>query len=142
MKGIKMSDCKFYVDEAKRTVVCVVPRTHNMVAQFLHDSCEFNDVWFGGSRLRDKIEMPKSFSGKAVCSPDDEWNEEIGKKLAFKRAKEKVYTSFFKRASTYVNTIDRRLNEMITRFNDFGAKLDENQKKLTDELEFVFTEKE
>ena len=142
MKGIKMSDCKFYVDEAKRTVVCVVPRTRNMVAQFLSDSCNFRDVRFGGFGLQSKILMPNSFTGKAICSPDDEWNVDIGKKLAFKRAKEKVYTSFFKRASTYVNAIDRRLNEMITRFNDFGAKLDENQKKLAEELESVFGEGE
>ena len=25
MEGIRMSDCKFYVNEAERTVVCVIP---------------------------------------------------------------------------------------------------------------------
>ena len=38
MNGVKMSDCRFYVNEEKRTVVCVIPNTQNMVIDFILDN--------------------------------------------------------------------------------------------------------
>ena len=35
MKGIKMSDCRFYVNEKERTVVCVIPDTDHMVLDYI-----------------------------------------------------------------------------------------------------------
>lgn len=136
MKGIKMSDCRFYVNEAERTVVCVIPQfveegnwrkfTRNMVTDFIYDNFSFREMDFRYSMnpaFVDELEMPNTFIGKAVCSPDDKWDEEIGKMIAFSRAKDKCYKSFFKRANRFVQTIDRRLGDMIEKFNDFGMKL-------------------
>ena len=142
MNGIKMSDCKFYVNEAERTVICVIPKritrgdyytdTEDMLMDFITDNFNFADVDIGEAIFmsRKLYRMPKSFMGKAVCAKDDEWDEELGKMIAFSRAKDKCYRSFFKRANVLVNTIDRRLNDMITMFNDFGLKLENNREML------------
>lgn len=140
MKGIKMSDCRFYVNEAERTVVCVIPQfveegnwrkfTSDMVDDFIGDNFRFPEIDFYyalESKLKDELKMPYTFMGKAVCSPDDEWNEEVGKMIAFSRAKDKCYKSFFKRANHFVQTIDRRLGDMIEKFNDFGMKLEDKR---------------
>lgn len=140
MKGIKMSDCRFYVNEAERTVVCVIPQfveegnwrrfTSDMVTDFIEDNFRFPEIDFHyslESKLKDELKMPNTFMGKAVCSPDDEWNEEVGKMIAFSRAKDKCYKSFFKRANRFVQTIDRRLGDMIEQFNDFGMKLEDKR---------------
>ena len=134
MNGIKMSDCKFYVDEEARTVVCVIPDTSDMVEDFIDEHFDFKELnfsiitcWGWG---HDKLTMPHSFMGKAVCAPEDEWNEETGRMIAFSRAKDKCYKSFFKRANLYVQAIDRRLGDMITQFNDFGMKLDGKREAL------------
>ena len=140
MNGIKMSNCRFYVNEAERTVVCVIPQfveegnwrkfTSDMVTDFIQDNFMFPEIDFNyslESKLIDELKMPSTFMGKAVCSPDDEWNEEIGKLIAFSRAKDKCYKSFFKRANHFVQTIDRRLGEMIEKFNDFGMKLEDKR---------------
>jgi len=132
-----MSDCKFYVNEAERTVVCVIPKfveeenwrkfTSDMVTDFIEDNFRFPEIDFHyslESKLKDKLEMPSTFVGKAVCSPEDEWDEETGKLIAFSKAKDKCYQSFFKRANLFVQTIDRRLGDMIETFNDFGLKLE------------------
>jgi hypothetical protein len=79
--------------------------------------------------------MPVSFMGKAVCAPEDEWNEETGRLIAFSRAKDKCYKSFFKRANLLVQTVDRRLGDMITTFNDFGLKLDSKREALQKVIE-------
>lgn len=137
MNGIKMSDCKFYVNEEEKTVVCVIPDTAFMLNDFVNENFKFSDfdineaLWCG---CRSYL-MPCSFMGKAVCSADDEWNEELGKMIAFSRAKDKCYRSFFKRANALINTIDKRLNEMINVFNNMGDKLYAKREKLEHMIE-------
>ena len=147
MNGIKMSDCKFYVNEAERTVICVIPKritrgdyytdTEDMLMDFITDNFNFADFDIGEAIFmsRKLYRMPKSFMGKAVCAKDDEWNEELGKMIAFSRAKDKCYRSFFKRANTLVNVIDRRLNDMMTMFNEMGDKLNDKREKLEHMIE-------
>ena len=35
MNGIKMSDCRFYVNEEERTVICVIPNTRCMLLNWV-----------------------------------------------------------------------------------------------------------
>lgn len=136
MKGIKMSDCRFYVDETARVVVCVIPNTEEMVRDFIYEHFEYPDFDFCAyGKLRMNLKMPYSFMGKAVCAPEDEWDEELGKMIAFAKAKDKCYKSFFKRANMYVQSVDRRLGDMINTFNDFGLKLETKREALEKSIE-------
>ena len=138
MNGIKMSECKFYVDEEARTVICVIPQTEHMVLDFIWEHFDWPDVNLSDAidyRMRRDIRMPKSFMGKAVCAAEDEWNEETGRMIAFSRAKDKCYKSFFKRANKFVQTVDRRLGDMIELFNDFGLKLEGKRTALQDQID-------
>lgn len=137
MNSIRMSDCKFYVNKEKRTVVCKIPAywtradgeevsTEYMVMDFIKENCLYPDFdiryaicW----KLEEKIQMPRYFIGKAVCADEDEWNEDTGKLIAFHRAKDKCYKAFFKRANLIVQTMDGRLGDLITAFNKFGKQL-------------------
>ncbi len=138
MNGIKMSDCKFYVDEDARVVVCVIPNANDMVIDFVREHFRWDDVDMDYAidyHFEPKLQMPRSFMGKAVCAAEDEWNEELGRKIAFSRAKDKCYKSFFKRANLLVQTYDRRLGDMIETFNDFGLKLDSKREALQKVIE-------
>ena len=138
MNGIKMSDCKFYVNKEERVVVCVIPRTKYMVDDFIKEHFKWNDIdiqFAVDMDLLNKLYMPSSFMGKAVCAEEDEWDEELGRMIAFSRAKDKCYKSFFKHANILVQAIDRRLNHMITMFNDFGLKLETKRDTLTNMIE-------
>ena len=136
MNGIKMSDCKFYVNKDERVVVCVIPDTSEMLDDFVRENFRFNDLdmHFMVNNYK-MLSMPKSFIGKAVCSADDEWDEELGRMIAFSRAKDKFYRSFFKRANNFINAVDRRLGDMITSFNDLGAKVSDKKEKLEHMIE-------
>ena len=137
MKGIKMSDCRFYVDEDARTIVCVIPNTREMVLDFIYEHFRWSDIDFYGAsdyKLDNKLKMPNSFMGKAVCADEDEWDEELGRKIAFSRAKDKCYKSFFKRANLFVQMIDMRLGDALEMFNTFGEKLATKKQTLEDEI--------
>lgn len=136
MKGIKMSDCRFYVDEAARVIICVIPNTEDMVDDFIAEHFNYPELDFTVyGKLRKAIKMPYSFMGKAVCAPEDEWNETLGKKIAFAKAKDKCYKSFFKRANIFIQCVDRRLGDMINAFNDFGLKLSAKREALEKAIE-------
>ena len=137
MNGIKMSDCKFYVNEQARTVVCAIPNTQGMLRDFIYQHFQFKDIdiWEATNwSMMDKITMPYSFMGKAVCAPEDEWNEKVGRMIAFARAKDKCYKSFFRRANMLIQAIDKRLNDMITTFNDFGMRLEAKHEALQTQI--------
>ena len=134
MNGIKMSDCKFYVDEEARTVICVISDTQDMVEDFIMTNFCFPDIDVRFSMsyrwIAKQLKMPHSFMGKAVCSPEDEWNEETGRLIAYSRARDKYYTSFFKRANKLIQLINKRLDDMIELFNNFGMKLEAKRDEL------------
>ena len=143
MNGIKMSDCRFYTDEDARTIVCViaVEGMEDMLIEFVRENFYFNDIcinWAINSNLYDRLKMPRSFMGKAVCSEDDEWDEEAGKLLAFRRAKTKFYNSFFKRANILMRALDNRLDDMVGIFGQLGLKIEDNMnaidRKLSDKI--------
>lgn len=139
MNGIKMSDCRFYTDEEARTVVCVIAPEgmEDILIDFITDNFHFNDIcldWAINFRFYDHLRMPKSFMGKAVCAEDDEWDEEAGKLLAFKRAKTKFYNSFFKRANILMRALDHRLDDMVEAFGQLGLKIENNMDAIDDKL--------
>lgn len=142
--NIKMEDCKFFVDEEKRTVVCVIENTENLVRDFFNIDYAIWDDFPGRSitfvpkgKIYGKMKMPARFTGKAVCSVDDEWNEEAGRLIAFDRAKYKLATSFFKRAQEYVTEIDVAFNELVSSVNEYGERIDNGANKRLEHIKRI-----
>ncbi len=145
--GIKEADCKFYINREKRTVICVIPKTALLLEDFIENNFNFSDINIIDAITFSKngekaMRMPSYFMGKAKCSNEDEWDEELGKLIAFSRAKDKCYKSFFRRANNLVQAIDARLTNMIETFNLFGQKLDDKHIQLTDKIESRIQNKE
>ena len=127
--NIKMDDCKFFVDEEWRTVVCVIEDTYHIIHDFF--SIGYSDVsnkntpvfFEVNDALWTRLRMPARFVGKAVCAPEDEWNEEAGRLIAFDRAKHKLNVSFFKRAQLFVDMVDEAFTKMVASVNKYGERL-------------------
>lgn len=86
----------YYVNEKDRTIICK-PNPYVGDDGLLRKLGEilFNDSWFANTLsdfyFRSNLRIPDSqFIGKAVCSPDDEWDYETGKALARARLEEKT----------------------------------------------------
>ncbi len=123
--NIKMNDCQFYVDKDKRTVVCVIEDTEDLLFRFTGINSFFQESMFQpDKRFLKKLALPNRFTGKAVCSENDEWNEDVGKIIAFDRAKNKLNTSFFKRAQLLSDKVEEELMKLVSSFNDYGEKLE------------------
>ena len=136
--NITPNDCKFIINKNNRTVVCVYEGSARTFIDFANHNFNIKTYYDGSythyhfSQLMNKLYMPNKFIGIAICSENDEWNEEIGKKVAFSRMKDKLNRSFFKRANLYVKTIDKWMDDAVYLINTVGQKLEVNQEKRHD----------
>ena len=125
------SCCQYIVDKEKGKVVCVIHSTKYMLENFISD---FDPMLLELTDWKN-IRMPNQFSGVASCAEDDEWDEAVGREIAFARAKYKLDKSFFKRANSFVNNIDKRINRLFDEFNSYGEVLSKNHSKRVKSLE-------
>lgn len=145
MREINMKTAKFFIHPEKRKVVCVI---ENCSYDFLNFICEKTRMDYpinkvnGDWREQDSKSflMPDSFTGIATCGEGDEWNEKIGKMIAFNRAKEKWGTSFFKRANRFMAEHNKIFEETCDIIDEFGCKLNENLTNMGNKIQNYFAE--
>lgn len=117
---------RFIVQPERRKVVCIISDTKFLLSDFVD---LWRNEWDAPLNITKIMQMPDRFVGVATCDENDEWDEEVGKSIAFSRAKYKLHNSFFKRANTFVNECDRALSKLITSLNDYGEHLTLNAEK-------------
>ena len=123
--SIKREDVKYFVNEEKRTVVAVLEGTECLFTDFMYENdgpLPCRDYY----ELDDRYSLPNRFVGIAKCSVNDEWNEQLGKLIAFDRLKEKVNNSFVKCANKYVEDIDKSINTFCNNTQAYLNKLASN----------------
>ena len=144
--NVTTEDAKFIVNKEKKTVVCVIENTQQLFDNFAISNfriaidCDLaynfiNNINKGESILAQKMIMPGKFVGVAHCGEDDEWDENIGRVIAFSRAKDSLITSFYKRAQTYTDCLTDWLNAAVDMMNEMGEKLETNKKKRHEYIE-------
>lgn len=125
--NIKPSDATYFINEEKKVVVCTINKTRDLFIDFVVENFKIWPVHFAyDESLFHMLEMPNKFTGVARCSENDEWNSETGKLIAFSRMKDNLNKSFFKRANTYVNFLDRAADEAADVLGKIGEKLSVN----------------
>lgn len=126
---VSKEDVVYIVDEKKRKVVAYVEGTKYELVNFISENKGILPNWFDLPKLHNKLLMPDKFIGIATCSPDDEWNPEIGKLIAYHRMKTNMSKSFFKHAETYYKLMLKKVDETVDLINIYGNKLTANYKR-------------
>lgn len=123
--SIKREDVKYFVNEEKRTVVAVLEGTECLFVDFMYENngpLPYRDYY----ELDDRYSLPNRFVGIAKCSANDEWNEQLGKLIAFDRLKEKVNNSFIKCANKYIEDMDEAIDTFCRNTKAYLVKLESN----------------
>ena len=123
---VSKEDVVYIVDEKKCKVVAYVEGTKYELVNFISENKGILPDWFDMPKLHNKLLMPDKFVGIATCSPDDEWNPEIGKLIAYHRMKTNMSKSFFKHAETYYKLMLKKVDETVDLINIYGNKLTAN----------------
>ena len=74
---------KYYINDERKTIVAKTENTKTLMAELWEQGLAgFVEILCASKKYND-FRYPKTdFVGKAVCSPKDEYNEEVGKKIA------------------------------------------------------------
>lgn len=126
MLNITPEDCRFIVKPEARKVICLIENTKNLFLNFAKENLNIPYYCTDCGKPSDltyRLSMPNIFKGVATCSEDDEWDEEIGKLIAYSRAKDSLNQSFFKRANLYIHTFDSYITRDCDFLNSIGDKL-------------------
>lgn len=121
MISIGKDNVRYSVNQEKRVVVAYIEGTQNMFLNF----CDENAAPRSARTLWDKkvLYMPNHFSAKATCSENDKWDEELGKRIAFDRLKDKVIGSFLARMDAYEAIINKEMDFFFDRVNKYESRL-------------------
>ena len=139
---VRKEDVIYIVDEKNRKVVAFVEGTKYELVDFIQENSGVLPDWMDQKKLYDKFLLPNKFVGVATCNPDDEWNPEIGKLLAYHRMKTNMSKCFFKRAETYYREMLKNLNNTVDKINVYGKKLSINFDRRVDKINEILGEVE
>jgi hypothetical protein len=103
-----------YTNPEKRTVVAKITNVHNVFRDILSDLKLSRLIT---DELYDKITIKDEYIGKAKCSPEDTFNNEVGIKLATMKAQLKYSAAVAKN----LWTIERYIDDILD-----SAKIEED----------------
>ena len=126
--NIRPRNCRFIVNEQERKVICILENTRDLVTDFV-DINSFDCPFYLTKKEYEELKIPNRFTGIATCAPEDKWNEELGKAIAFSKLKYKVNASMFKRGDKLVEILDKKVNRIIEQFDAYGEKISANEEK-------------
>ena len=111
---------RYFVNHEKKVVVCKLYDCENaLVCDMCHKGWPFHEA----------LVINDSFVGKAKCSPDDVFDVEKGKELAYKRALIKLFrakanaaTRFLKGNQDFVNELSLSINNLVDKYDKTVSK--------------------
>ena len=127
--SIRKEDVTYVVRPEQKKVIAYIEGTQWMFTDFVTENYPGAPIFWCDDPLEDKLKMPARFVGISTCGPDDVWDENIGRLIAFDRMKDKLNKSFFKRANTFVAEMEKRLDIFCDRVNGYGEKLEINMNR-------------
>ena len=127
--NIRKEDVTYVVQSEQKKVIAYIEDTEWMFFKFVNENYPSTRNCWCDSSLAAKLKMPNKFVGVATCGPDDVWDENVGRLIAFDRMKDNLNKSFFKRANTFVAEMEKRLDIFCDRVNGYGEKLEHNMNR-------------
>ena len=115
---------RYFVDEEKKVVVCKLEECFNSL---ICDMC--HKGWPG----HDALVIADEFTGKAQCSPEDTFDVEIGKRIAYKRAVAKLFRAkrralidFVEGNKEFVKHLCEDADKLVNKYNSTIDRKDQD----------------
>ena len=140
--SIRKEDVTYVVRPEQKKVIAYIEGTKWMFTDFVNENYPNAPIFWCDEPLEDKLKMPNKFIGVATCGPDDVWDENVGRLIAFDRMKDNLNKSFFKRANTFVAEMEKRLDIFCERVNGYGMKLETNMNRRKEIINKILGEEE
>lgn len=130
---------KYVILPEVRMVKCFLTDTQNIANDTLLD---MDEDMVTSEVYHPRYKMPNQYLGVAHCNPNDEWNPELGKQIAYDKARAKLDRSLFKRLQLYVNRCDKHYNDVVNSINVLGRRLSQSHDHRTERIETALKEQD
>lgn len=130
---------KYVVLPEMRMVKCFLTDTQNIANDTLLD---VDENMATSEVYHPRYKMPNQYLGVAHCNPNDEWNPELGKQIAYNKARAKLDRSLFKRLQLYVDRCDKHYNDVVNSINVLGRRLSQSHDHRTERIETALKEQD
>lgn len=107
---------RYFINEEKKTVVCKLENCFNGLV------CDMCRKGYPGHPY---MEIDDTFVGKAQCSPEDTFDVEVGKQIAYKRAiakmtkaKKRALIDFVEGNKKFVENLCKDADKLIVRYEN------------------------
>ena len=114
---IREENCKFIVNKDARKVVCIFEGGDN-IEDYLESKVSGTYLYWDVN-----LNLANRYVGIATCAENDEWDEKIGRRIAFYKMKKKFYNALFRRVNKVIDACDNELARIADSFNLLGAKV-------------------
>lgn len=118
----------YFVNKEKGVVVCKLENCASSLA------C---DVCHKGWEPHPLLELEDTFIGKAKCAPDDTFDPEIGKKIAYRRAMIKLYKAKRKTLNDFITLNIKTVDKMVELKDNLTNKYDKAIGRRTNSIENI-----
>lgn len=118
---VSKEKCDFIISKERREVICILRHTKYAFDTYLRNLYERLPLYW--SCDEEKFNMPEYFIGVATCAPEDKWDEELGKDIAYSKALKKFNKSFFKRAKRYSDLANQYCKDIYNTLNEYQVKI-------------------
>lgn len=125
-----MFDVQYFVNEEKRIVVAKISGAANELC------CDLCKKGIEGV----PVFTQDKFVGKAKCSPDDAFDIEKGKKIAFKRAYYKYVKAKHAEINRFADWVEQRDREVIETLHKMSVKFEQSMERRLKEIEGIIKE--
>lgn len=107
-------EINYYINKENGVVVCTLRCAATAAILYVNDHfMQGNLAIYSESFKEDeRFHMPRKFTGVARCSVNDEFNEEVGKRIARQRATELYQRSLWKHVKNIYDSLTAAMVEM------------------------------
>ena len=117
MDKINGHPVKYIVND--NVVIAVIADCMNDVMTYVDDEYK---IWLPIHNVRQDIELPYVLKSIAKCSPGDVFNEEIGKRIAYRRLQRKYWEKFADRLTKYLWIMQKESRKILKDTGKFAAR--------------------
>ena len=119
---------EYVVDEANRAVVCIIHGCNFDAYRALGVTAYWDGLNLG---------MARDIKAVAICAPEDTFNAETGKQIAFARARKKYWIKITRRMIRYKEFLLAEHRKASKVHGGFYAKLTDAEHSLQSEIEYA-----
>lgn len=123
-------DINFQLNFEKRTIVAYTNDVRDTIAE--HVITRFPELsWLDVLRLLKKKNIPDSLVGKARCSPEDEFDETVGYRIAEYRLKQRFARAITRAYSILAENEYKRSSRLMDIAVKYAHSIDDDDKYVT-----------